>query len=422
MNLRDRWLNQVFRGPDMEGGSGGSDDLHSDGGGGDVGGVGLHEGGDEGEAPKKGLSVRESLDRTVKELQGTDDKTQRGGKKPAQQTSQRAADQMREGTQPEGEPQQQQQQQQGLAAPASLSKEAKAAWANTPPEVQQAFVKREQDMEKGVTELKQRYEKIDAALAPHNDAIRQMNATPADAVDRLFLWFKAFAGDPVNAVPGVIKAMGYDWNKVINAINSKNGIQQPQQQGQPQQGAQQQQQQPAIPPALQQYVGNLQQEIAALKQQFGQVSGGFQAMQTDFQRQQQQKTEENLNIWSKDKPHFNDVRQTMAQIIQGGLVPLKDGQVDLDTVYERAIHFMPEVRAKVFAEQQQANQQVQEQARQAATTASQKQVQQARKASVSLPTGTPGQDNRAPGAVKKKPGQRTSVRESLMGAINELRE
>jgi hypothetical protein len=417
MNMRDRWLNSASYGPDMEGGSDGGDNLPIDGGGGNDSGLGSSEdlAGDEGEGQAdKPLSVRQQLKKSIKDLQGGD----KGGK------TQRAADEMRQGAQddkgqqqqqPQG--QQQQQQQSGIQPPASLSKEAKAAWANTPAEVQQAFVKREQDMEKGVNELKQRYQQIDNALAPHTDSIRQMNATPAEAVDRLFLWFKAFAGDPAEALPQLMKAMGYDWGKVNAEITRRQGGQQQQQPQGQQQGQQQQQQPNPVFDAMQNRIQQLEQHIQK-------ISGGFSTMQQDVQRQNFQKTQENLSIWAKGKPHYEAVRGTMAQIIQGGLVPLlENGQVDLDTVYERAIHFNPEVRAKVLAEQQQANQQAQEQARQAATTANQQQVRSARRASVSLPAnGTPGDARQLPGQQKKKPGQRTSVRESLMGAINELRE
>ena len=111
----------------------------------------------------------------------------------------------------------------------------------------------------------------------------------------------------------------------------------------------------------------------------------------------------------------------MGQLIESGVVPLKNGQVDLDTAYERAIYFSPEVRAKVLAEQQQANNQVQQDAAAAATTAKQVQADKARKASVSLPATAPG--NRQPvTTAKKKPGERSSVRDSLKAAIADLRD
>jgi len=159
--------------------------------------------------------------------------------------------------------------------------------------------------------------------------------------------------------------------------------------------------------------------VRSLMQKVNEVTTGFGSIQTDIQAQHEQKARENLNIWSQGKKYFEDVRQDMAALLQSGMVPLKNGQVDLDTAYERAIYFNPEVRAKVLAEQQQANQEVQQQTTEAATTARQGQVAKARKAAVSLPvTNAPGN----PVAPSKKPQGRQSVRESLKQAIADLRD
>jgi hypothetical protein len=305
-----------------------------------------------------------------------------------------------------------------IPAPARLSNDAKQAWGQTPPAIQQAFIKAEQDMQRGVDELKGKYASIDKAIEPHQDALRQMNATAGDAVDRMFLWFKALAGSPVQSFPGLAESMGLDWEKVVAAVQQSR--QQPGQQtaqGQPrsQQGA------PEVPEGVRNYIGNLEQQIHRMNNQLNEVRGGFNTMQQDVQAQNEAKARDNLSIWSKDKEFFEDVRQDMAQMLQTGMVPLKNGQVDLDTAYERAIYFNPDVRAKVLAKQQQANQAAQQEAADAATTAKANQAQRARKASVSLPVGNaPGTDNRAAGKAQKKGA--SSVRDSLRAAIAELRD
>jgi gas vesicle protein len=306
-----------------------------------------------------------------------------------------------------------------IAAPESLSKEAKEAWKDAPLAVKQAFVKREQDMQRGVDELKQRYALIDQAIAPHTDALRQMNATPQEAVDRMFLWFKALAGSPGEAFPQLAKSMGIDWQQLVGG----------QQQAAPQQqpvNADGTPAAPEIPEPVRNYVGQLENHIKNLTQQvqqnFQQLGGRVESFEQTQQRENMQRTTENLNMWAKDKPHFEEVRQEMAALIQSGMIPLKDGQVDLDTAYERAIHFKPEVRAKVLAAQQQANQQVQLDAAKAATTAVQNKTNQARKAASSLPATNPPGSNQTQGGLKKKPGQKLSVRESLKAAMADLRD
>lgn len=411
-----RHLNDtVFRGPDDELGSGEADIQDT----GDAGGA--DDGGDSGatdpepEAPAERLTVREQIKKSIAETSeppAEKPKRERGTgrfKSTKPDTDPAPAD-------PDAAPAPAPAAADDIPAPASLAPEAKAAWANAPKEIKEAFIKREADMQRGVDELKQRYSQIDNALAPHTDALRQMNATPGEAVDRMFLWFKALAGTPQASFPALAQSMGLDWKQVVAATM---GGEQQQQQPVPEGG----EAPPEIPEHIKGYVGKLEQQVAALSQQFQQVGGRFQTMEEQVQQQNAARTAENLAIWSKDKPHFEAVRSDMAELLGKGVIPLKpDGQVDLDKAYETAIYFNPTVRALVLAEQQQANQQVQQESVQAATTANQAQVEKARKASVSIPSRQPPGAANAPAGIKKKPGEKLSVRESLKRSIAELRD
>jgi len=407
----------VFRGPDTEGGS--DVELDTDTGdvdAGDTGGADPDDG-DSGEAdtPKEPLTVREQLKKAIAETSEPSEKPKStkkasriGDRTPkAAAPDPAAAPEAAQGTVP---------------APESLSKEAKAAWDAAPQAIKDAFIKREQDTARGVEELKQRYANIDKAIAPHQDALRQMNATPGEAVDRMFLWFKALANSPAESFPALAKSLGLDWSQLIGLQQQVQGQQPPAGQ-QPDPNAQPGAVPPTqeeLSPAVRQYIEQMQQQLAQVQGYVQQVGGRFQTMEEQVQQQNMQRTEENLKLWSNGKPYFDEVRLEMAQLLQSGLIPLKDGQVDLDTAYERAIYFNPEVRAKVLAEQQQANTQVQQETAAAATTAQQAQVSRARKASVSLPSSNPPGTPSA--AVKKKPGQKLSVRESLKAAMAELRD
>jgi hypothetical protein len=413
-----RHLNDtVFRGPDMEGGSGDTEII--DNGGGSDGGSDDHLPGGDGageageDTPQKTLSVREQLKKSIAEASEDDkNKTPKRGKDgrfgdraPKGQEAAPPAEEIKPAPAAPAVP-----------APASLPAEAKAEWEKTPPAVQAAFIKREQDMNAGVEQLKQRYNLIDQALAPHTDALRQMNATPGDAVNRMFLWFKALAGNPQAAFPELAKSMGIDWKRLST----------PQVQGQqaaPVPGAEGgAASAPEIPDAVKQYIGGLEQKLNQYGQALNQVAGRFGSVEQNINTQNEARTRENLNLWSTGKKHFEAVRQDMAKMIETGVVPLKDGQVDLDTAYERAIYFNPEVRALVLAEQQQANLEAQQQTEKAATTVAQQQVTRARKAAGgSLPaSSTPGAPN---GAGKNaKPGQKMSVRDSLRAAIAQVRD
>lgn len=416
-----RHLNDtVFRGPDDESGSGAVNDTDDVGSGGvsDVD-AGDADGGSSDDQPQEPLSVRDQIKRSMEEVAGEqqqkppkDPKTGRFQRQRGKEAAPAAQD---AAPAPAATPQAD-----DIPAPASLGPEAKAAWSNAPKEIKEAFIKREADMQKGVDELRQRYALIDQAIAPHTDALRQMNATPQEAVNRMFLWFKALGGTPQEAFPALAKSMGLDWAKLVADTAGQQQQQPAAQQGQGDPAATQDE----IPEAVKSYIGRLEQQLQNLGGMVQQVGGRFQTLEEQAQAQNLARTTENLNQWAKDKPHFDAVRVEMANLLQSGMIPLlANGQVDLDTAYERAIYFNPEVRAKVLAEQQQANQQAQQEAEQAATTANQQQVEKARKASVSISSrNPPGAGNMQPGAVKKKPGQRMSVRESLKAAVAELRD
>jgi hypothetical protein len=164
-------MNNVYSAPENEGGA---DAVIPDSGVADTGG-GVDSGdtgetGGEPAAPDQRLSVRDEIKKAMadssQQEQQKSKKLATGGK----------------GVAPPVDPTQQQQQtpQQTVPAPERLSKEAKADWDKAPETVKQAFVKAEQDMQRGVEELRQRYAGIDQAIAPHADALRQMNASPAD--------------------------------------------------------------------------------------------------------------------------------------------------------------------------------------------------------------------------------------------------
>ncbi len=408
----------VFRGPDTEGAPGGDADVGGndqdivdttdEGGDADV------DDGSEPAEPDRKLTVREQLKKSIAEVSGEEPPA----KAKRDKTTGRFGKAAKEAAPADGAPAPAPEPAPVVdttPAPESLPKEARAAWDKAPPEIKQAFIKREQDMAAGVEQLKQKYTLIDQAIAPHTDALRQMNATPGEAVNRMFLWFKALAGKPEDAFPALAQSMGVDWNKITSKGQAPADGAAP---TDPAQGGA-----PAIPEEVKNYVGQLQQQLQQLTQYVQHVDGRFGSVEQNLNTQNEARTRENLSIWSQGKPYFENVRQDMAKMIETGIVPLKaDGQVDLDTAYERAIYFNPEVRAKVLAEQQQANQQVQQKTEQAATTAQQTQVNRARKASVSLPASTtPGAANGGI-ATKKKSGEKLSVRESLKAAMAELRD
>lgn len=294
-------------------------------------------------------------------------------------------------------------------APEGWSKEAKAEWLKLPAQVQAAVKKRETDMAKGVEELKGRYSEIDQAIAPHMDAVRRAGHTPGKAVAQLFAWFAALTANPQAAFPALAKSFGHEPDKVMEWLGFKPEGKAPDQQ------EQKTQPQTDIPPALQSFIDGMKQEIQGLK---GEITNKFGALETNFAASSQQKAEETLAIWSKDKPHFDKVRAIMAELIGRGLVPLKEGKyVDLDAAYDKALYYDPAIREEVLAEQRKATDDARKAKEAAEKKAQQERADKARRANVGLGPS-------APGTAVAQGGQKAkgkSVRESLQEAIESNR-
>lgn len=283
-------------------------------------------------------------------------------------------------------------------APEGFSKEAKAEWAKTPATVRADILKRISDMDKGVAQIKQRYEDLDKVLAPRMQIMRQNGHTPAAAVNQMFAWFDALNGNPDQAFPALAQSFKYDLRRAFGGAKA------------PAEGEGEDDGQPKIDPALAQFI---QQQIGGLKTEFG---GALQTYEQRFQQQNMAKTEEILGSWSRDKPHFEEVREMMAHLIGSGAVPvMANGMADLDAAYDRAVYAVPEVRAKVLEEQKQARIKALKEKREKEAAAQKEQAEKSRRAGSSLAGGSPGDPPAKDGKKKHK-----SVRESLIEAREEL--
>ena len=301
--------------------------------------------------------------------------------------------------------------------PEGWAKEAKAVWEQLPPEIQTAVSKRETDMAKGVDDLKKKYTEIDQALQPRMDVIRRHGHTPAAAINQLFAWFEAISANPQVAFPALAQSFKFDLRTLPGLVQAAQAQQQQPQPGQQPVQGQQPAQQTDIPPALQQYIGQLQQEVQALKEGVGQQIG---QLTSSFAQQSQAKTEEILANWAKDKPYFEDVRKMMAHLITSQAVPpLPNGNADLDKAYDMAMFALPDVRTKILADQQTAAEEARKVKAAAEKAAQQEQANKARRASGgSLTPSAPGNVI----AQQGKPKKGKSVRESIMDARAELSE
>jgi hypothetical protein len=159
----------------------------------------------------------------------------------------------------------------------------------------------------------------------------------------------------------------------------------------------------------------------------------FEAMTAAQQQSAAQKT---VEVWAKDKPHFERVRQKMAQLINMDALLLQQGQpavngfikgdqIDMDAAYEAATWADSEVRGEILREQQERNEAAAKEAADKVRADAELKLrlekakadaEKAKRASSSLRPGAPisGLNGAAPG---RQPSRSESVRESIRRAL-----
>lgn len=286
----------------------------------------------------------------------------------------------------------------------------KATWEKLTPEQQETIVTREKEVSDGFAANSQKtraYDELERVIAPRRQQIQQYGASEAAVIDRLFQWMENLAHQDVNHRANTFKALAQSFGVPLNQLTP----------------AQQQQQESDADPVETQN-NNPPQWALELHNRV--------QMQDQILSTQREETARNyLTNWAtaKDKdgtplrPHFETVRAHMHGLIAGGIVPLKDGQIDLDAAYEQACKVHPEVAALI---QQEAATKAQRDAEAKATKEAKEKAARllkAKSAGGSLRPSAPSLDSgQSRGGKPNGTGQKVSVRDSLKAAIDELRD
>lgn len=274
------------------------------------------------------------------------------------------------------------------AAPKSWTKEAQAKWQALDPQIRAEISKRENDMAAGAAQLKQRYGGIHEQYQKLAPLFQKYGRTSDQGLEQIGLWFEAIERNPQVAIAELAKSYGVNLGQPGPAPTSPPGAT------------------PNTTPSQAQ--SSSDPRIEQLLRTVGQIQSAEQV-------RQQSATQEAMRAWAANKPHFEAVRATMAQIIAGAekmqdssILDESGVRIDLDKVYERAIWQIPDVRAALLKEQAEAR----KAERQAA-------AEKARRAGSSVRPGAPGSAGPANGATAPKKG--ATVRDSIRAAIEELR-
>jgi hypothetical protein len=199
-----------------------------------------------------------------------------------------------------------------IASPKSLKKElADKYWDKLDPEFQKAIVQREEDSAKGFETYKTHADfgkNVESAIMPYMATINQFGAQPHEAIKELFGVDHVLRyGQPhekIGMMQRIFRDYGINPQQVFDAYG----------------------QQPQIDPSL----APVYNELAQLKQKFATTEQQQQAWENEALKAEIERTKEG-------KPHFDIVRNDMANLIEAGLA------TTLDDAYDKAVKLKPEL-------------------------------------------------------------------------------
>jgi len=294
-----------------------------------------------------------------------------------------------------------------LETPPFYRTKGKALWDNLSADQRKFIVAREKEVSDGFKQSSEKvraFDEMEQVVSPYRQQIQQYGATVPQTVERLFQWMTALSHQDLNYRTNALNALAQSFGIPLARQNAQPQIDPNDNDADP---VAQNSNQP--PEWFQQFATQVSSEIGGIKQQ--------------SQTQQAAAANSYLSNWSKDKPHFNEVRQMMHQLISSGIVPPKNGEVDLDTAYEKAIALHPEVSAQVQQETaEKASKEAKDKADKEAKVKAAK-LLKARNAGSGIKPAAPSLNADRPSSSKPNgAGKTLSVRDSIRSAMDELRE
>jgi hypothetical protein len=201
-----------------------------------------------------------------------------------------------------------------IEPPSRFAPEAKAAWQATPEPVRKEVQRAINELTSGIEKYREAgeaYRNIE-----HFDRMaRETGTTLVDALNNYVGIETMLRQDPIKGFATIAQNIGLNPAEIGAALAG-------------------QQHQPG---AADQTIHSLKQEVLALKQQLGTVTG-------TIQQQRQQTTLQQVEAFAKANPHFDVVQETIAQMLETGFAK------SLQDAYEKAIRLSPEVQAAIAAE------------------------------------------------------------------------
>lgn len=197
-----------------------------------------------------------------------------------------------------------------------LRKEEAEAYSQAPEILKQAFIRRSEEMHKGLEQFRSKAQfgdQMERVIAPFSNQIQAMGATPDMVVSRLL----AAESQLRNGSPEQKQAMFFKLAQDYG-VNLNGEI-------------------PQVDP-----------NVSVLQQQIQQLTGWIQQKQQREEQMQAESLNSEIQRFASDpaNKYFEEVRNDMAALLQGGIVKT------LQEAYDRAVYANPNTRNQLLAEQQ----------------------------------------------------------------------
>jgi hypothetical protein len=198
--------------------------------------------------------------------------------------------------------------------PSSWKKDYEEQWGNLDPTLQDYIGQREADYAKGVSTYKNQWDSaapLMQAIEPFMPLLQQNNIEPSTWISNLGKAHATLAmGSPEQKMQ-MFAQLANDYGVSLNGLTGQGS----------------------------------DPQFAMMAQELNQVKNQWNQFQSQQERLEQNQLQNEITSFQNDKPYFEEVRETMAGLLQAGMAD------DLQTAYDKAIRLQDGVFQKVQAEQ-----------------------------------------------------------------------
>ena len=198
--------------------------------------------------------------------------------------------------------------------PSSWKKDYEEHWGKLDPTLQDYIQQREADYAKGVSTYKNQWDSAQPlirAIEPFAPILQQHNIDPAQWISNLGRAHSVLALGSPEQKQQMFAQLANDYGVSLNEVGG----------------------------------GYADPQFSLIAQELNQIKNQWNQFQTQQERTEQASLQNEIQSFSTDKPYFDEVRETMAGLLQAGMAN------DLQSAYDKAIRLNDNISQKVQAEQ-----------------------------------------------------------------------